>query len=336
MLRISHLPVWAVLVAGLAAANPALARSVTVDREEHKTFEVAPGHRLELRHDDGNVVIEPWDQDVLDVSVRYYAEFKGLGAGNDPDFTVEFEQDGDTVRVRGRETVNWRAGIFVNRRYENVYRIKAPAYLVLDLVGDDGDVEITGWRAAIAASLDDGDITLANVRAREVSIDAEDGDVEIDDLEGALDIRAEDGDVVVTRCVSSPLQVETEDGDITIDDCRGDFELSADDGDVAVRGASVGRISVRASDGDVDLSLVAATELDLSIDTDDGGVALALADGISAEFEIEAHDGSIRVANSEWVRLRTDHRVTGQVGAAGVEPKGRIRIETDDGNVTLR
>jgi DUF4097 and DUF4098 domain-containing protein YvlB len=319
----------------MSSTAPALAASANVDREEHKTFEVSPGDRLELRHGDGDVTIEPWDRDVIEVRVRYHAEFKGLGAGNTPDFVVDFEQSGDTVRVRGRESVNWRIGVMVNRRHEYIYEIKAPAYIRLNLEGDDGDVEIRGWRAAIECVLEDGDVTLTDVRAERVTIEAEDGDVELDGFDGALDIRADDGDVVVAHCNSSPLKIRSEDGDVFINDCRGDFDITVEDGNVDVRGASVSQLSVHASDGDVSLELAAASDLDLTVGAEDGNVSVDLAQGISAAFEIDTDDGSIKVPNDDWVRTRKDHRVTGEVGAAG-SVQGRIRIETQDGNVVLR
>ena len=65
---------------------------------------------------------------------------------------------------------------------------------------------------------------------------------------------------------------------------------------------------------------------------DDGGVSVDLAPGISAAFVIETNDGRIRVSNEGRVLSRDNHRVTGEIGDA----RGRIRIETEDGDVALR
>ncbi|MFQ5526447.1 MAG: DUF4097 family beta strand repeat-containing protein [Thermoanaerobaculia bacterium] len=318
------------LVLCVAAIEPASAK--TVDREFHESFNVSPGARLDLNHGDGDVDIEPWDRDVIDVYVRYHAELKGGGIRSEPDFEVDFEQSGDTVRVRGREIGNRGIGFFFSREHEYTYTIKAPAYVVLDTKGDDGNIDVDGWRADIAIALDDGDLWLRDVEAVAVRIEAQDGDVEIDGLKASLDIRLDDGDVDIVDCESNRLKIRAQDGNVILDRCRGDFEIAVDDGDVDITRASVSKLDVRANDGDVDLELASATDLDLYVDAEDGDVSVELGSGISAAFSVETDDGSIRVSSTDWILTKKDHRVTGEIGNG----EGRIRITTSDGNVTLR
>lgn len=320
----------AILAICLGVPDPASA--TRVDREFHETFDVARGAKLELIHGDGDVTIETWDKDVIEISVRYHAEVKGKGWSNEPDFEVDFEQSGNTVRVQGRETGHKGIGFFFSREHEYVYEIQAPDYVVLDTDGDDGDVEITGWRADIECNLDDGDLVLTDVRSEVTTISVEDGDVEIDGFTGQLDIKLDDGDIDISDCESSRLEIRAQDGDVMLDRCRGDFEIEIDDGVVHVTRATVSKLDVRAADGDVDLDLISATDLDLYVSADDGDVSVRLGSEISASFSVETDDGSIRVSSDDWVVSRKDHRVTGEIG----DGSGRIRIRTNDGDVTLR
>jgi len=326
--------IWLLLlILALTLGVTGSASAKRIDREFHETFEVSRGAKLELIHGDGDVTIEKWDKDVIEVSVRYHAEIKGKGFSTEPDFEVDFEHSGGTLRVRGRETGRkGKIGIFFNREFEYVYEIQAPDYVVLDTNGDDGDVEISGWRADIECKLDDGDLVLADVRSDTTKISAEDGDVEIDGFAGQLDITLDDGDIDISNCESSRLEIRAEDGDVVLDRCQGDFEIEVDDGLVRLTRAIVSKLDVRVADGDVDLDLTSAMDLDLYVSADDGDVSVRLGSEISAEFSVETDDGDIDVSSDDWILSKKDHRVTGKVG----DGQGQIRIRTNDGDVTLR
>ncbi|MCP4200569.1 MAG: DUF4097 domain-containing protein [bacterium] len=311
---------------------PGTARGEVLEREFHESFAIAPGARLELIHGDGDVSLRPWDRDVIDVQVRYKAEFRGLGLATEPDFEVDFERKGETILVQGREIGSMGIGFFLNRERDYVYTIQAPDWVVLDTSGDDGDVDIEGWRGNIDCVLDDGDLTLADVRAKTTRLEAEDGDIEIDGFEGALEIRVDDGDVDIRECSSDELQIRAADGDVSLVRCSGNFKLMVDDGGVVVDRADVSKLEIRSSDGDVDVALLSATDLDLEIEVEDGDVTLELGPEISATYTIETDDGSIRLSRGDAARSERADRVTGKIG----DGAGRIRITTTDGNVILR
>ncbi|MCK4410155.1 MAG: hypothetical protein KAW67_08720, partial [Candidatus Eisenbacteria sp.] len=66
----------------VAVCSVASAREI--DKDFHKTFDVSEGVVLRLDYDDGDVTITPWDQDVIDVVVRYHADVKAIGFGSHP------------------------------------------------------------------------------------------------------------------------------------------------------------------------------------------------------------------------------------------------------------
>lgn len=326
--------VLAVCLLAVAIVGVGPARAVTIDRVYHETFDVREGVRLELRHGDGDVTITPWEKDVIDVHVRYLAEVKRVGLGGDPDFTVEFDQTEDAVRVVGREPFSSGVSLVqIIEQHEYTYTISAPAYVRLELAGDDGDVEVTGWRSDIDCVLDDGDVTFQDIANTMTRIDVEDGDVWIKALAGDVVVWGDDGDVELSDCRVATARVSIEDGDVTARDCEGEFKVTVDDGDVDLTDLAAGRVEISGEDGDVTVSLADAGEMDVGVATDDGDITVLLPRGPSYEFAIKVDDGnvSVDVPNVDAFR-ETEHTVTGRVRGG----EGRVHLSTMDGDVVLR
>lgn len=131
-----------VLALSLVLAGPAAAR--VIDKHFHESFDVEPGAVLHLEHGDGDVTIEPWDRNVIDVEVTYRAEVATIGIGGDADFNVAFRQRGNTVRVIDRETgVGIVIGIHVEADEGDVVVRLAPGTSArFDLETDDGEIRL--------------------------------------------------------------------------------------------------------------------------------------------------------------------------------------------------
>ena len=318
-------------LAVMLAVHPAAAR--TIDKDYHESFDVKEGMKLLLFHGDGDVTITPWERDVVDVVVRYHAEVRSVGIGKEVAFTVEFEQTDDAVVVRGNE--GGTAGIFfflATNEYEYTYTISAPAYLELELRGDDGDVEISGWRADMDCALDDGDLSISDVEGGSVEVDLEDGDVHLVDVSGELAIRGDDGDVTLSGGEFGHALLSVEDGDIDVTDAAGTFEVTVDDGDVDFTRVATGNVDVRGNDGDVDLDVAIEPGASVNVSTDDGDVTMRLSGELSFEYLITMDDGDVDVYLDGATEMRSDdHRVSGVVGGGD----GHVRVRTSDGDVTI-
>lgn len=304
-----------------------------IDRDFHQSFEVGEGVRLDLRHGDGDVTIEPWDKDVIDVTVRYRADVARVGFGGDPDFDVEFTEGDDFVRVVGRTTPVGPSVFLIVRRYEYSYTISAPPYVKLDIEGDDGDIEISGWRAEIDCMIDDGDVALRDVDSEMTRLSFEDGDISISGLSGDLRLSGDDGDVHMVDCLTPHAKIEVFDGDVTASRCRGEFSVEAEDGDVMLDLMQSSTVRVRVEDGDVDIELGDAEFGDIDVGTEDGDVAITLQQESSFSFLITMDDGDVRVEVPDRERFEeSEHSVSGVIRGG----RGYIRIRTEDGNVLLR
>lgn len=309
------------------------ATAETIDRDYHETFDVREGVRLDLQHGDGDVTVTPWDKDVIDVKVRYFAEVKSIGFAGEPDFSVDFDQTDDVVRVVGREKIGSGVVIFQSiKEHEYTYTISAPSYVTLEFDGDDGDVSITGWRSDIDCALDDGDVELEDIANATTSVSVEDGDVLIDGLTGELRVSGDDGDVRLVGCSVSTARISVQDGDVSVRDCEGAFEIAVDDGDVSLHELVSERVEVSGEDGDIWLSLAGGDPVDIEVETDDGDITVSLAPELSYAFVITMDDGDahVDVPNIDEFS-KTEHAVSGRAGSGG----GRVHLTTADGNVVL-
>jgi DUF4097 and DUF4098 domain-containing protein YvlB len=307
-----------------------------IDKDFHQSFDVKQGDTLDLRFGDGDVKIIPWDKNVIDVSVRYRADIDtvGIRLGRKEEFDVEFRQTSNTVYVTGKEPSYATIGFHNERIYEYVYEIYSPDYIVLDLDGDDGDVNIEDWAAEIECRIDDGDIRLRNISGRKTTIRGEDGDMEIDNLTGELAIELDDGDVSLMACNMGNCRIEGEDGEVTIRQSKGSFDIFVDDGDVVMKEIEAHGLNIAAEDGDIELDLLSGGTLDADIRTDDGDINIDLERGFSVAFHASADDAdSIRLDLDDLEDYREDEETkSGSINGGN----GRLRIRTADGNVIIK
>ena len=318
------------LIIFFLSAAPGNAKEVKKDY--HETFDVQRGDQLRLQHGDGDVHITPWDKDLIDIKVVYRADVNFIGFGQRHEFSIDFRKSGDTVYVIEKEKTGWTVGFSSIDHFEYRYDIQAPAYMILDLEGDDGDVDVQNWLANIKCDIDDGDVRFSNVDAENIDIRAEDGDLKMIQLRTVLSIICDDGDIEIAESTLIDCRIDMEDGETRITSTAGDFEIKSDDGDIIFERSQAGKLDIRTEDGFIDLDLLASDNLDADIITDDGDVRFGLEKGFSADFYAWSDDGEIRfdldnISNFE----ETEHSKSGEINGG----QTRIRIHTSDGDITL-
>jgi hypothetical protein len=276
----------------------AQAAAESIDKSFHESFDVEPGAVLHLRSGDGDVVIESWDEATIDVSVEYHYERSGLHWGRDlKDFNVLFRQEGDGVFVdedKGESGTSVQLGTVKRREY--VYSIKAPAWVELDIDGEDGDIHVSDWDANVEIVCDDGDVDLVDSNG-------------------------------------SHFELQMQDGNLRLRHCAADIHVEIEDGDVDVEEVTTQNFALEASDGEIDLDLVGDGVVDWEVRVDDGDVRLAFSGEIDADVLIETDDGDIRIDTVEIENTRSrEGSYSGRLGAG----KGRLRLSTEDGDISLR
>jgi DUF4097 and DUF4098 domain-containing protein YvlB len=303
-----------------------------INKDFHESFDVKTGDVLHLTHGDGDVTILSWDKDIIDVKVHFRANVERVGIGQEYHFDVEFSQRGNSVYVTEKESSGFTIGFSSFKTYEYTYEIKAPNYIRLDLNGDDGDVNIQGWREEIECRIDDGDLFLRDIESGRVRLWGEDGTIEIEKIKAELSISMDDGDIYLAGCEMPECRLDMEDGDAHIQDSSGSFDISSDDGDVIFDHTRAEKLYIRANDGDIDLDLLKSGKIDVDIKTDDGPVRVNLEKGFSIHFYAYSDDGRINIELENIEKFEDErHAKSGEINGG----RGRIRIRTSDGNITI-
>ena len=288
----------------------------TIDVKASETFPVEKGALLRLTHGDGDVEITPWDRDEVAVDVVYHGDYTMVGVGKEPDFKIEMKQEGPVIHVNGRETGVAMVGIFLSvdiREYR--YTIRAPRYLAVESRGQDGDFSATGLTGNLRCRLDDGDVSLKEIQADRVEVEAE------------------DGDVTGERIAARTARFELDDGDLRLRGCSGAWDVRTEDGDATLRDHASGSLGVRTDDGDIRVQLAAGDRADVEIESEDGDVEVVISPEVSTAFLLSTDDGRINVDADGVRNLDHDgHRAYGEVGDA----EGSVRVEVEDGRISLR
>jgi DUF4097 and DUF4098 domain-containing protein YvlB len=316
----------------VGTVSTASAATTEVKQDFDETFPVTEGSLLRLDHGDGAVTIVPWEKDEVRVVVHYDGTVMAGGLMRRSDFDVEFRQSGKTLHVIGHEPGASGVGWVRRTIRKYVYEISAPAYMRLELIGDDGDVSISGWREDVECVADDGDVILSDVVCGRVRVTMEDGDAQLEGITADLNVSGDDGRVTLERWQGSLARIAVADGDVFIADASGDLHVSLDDGDLDIRRLTTESLTVTGEDGDIVAGLAAGGPVDINITTDDGDVDLRLAPETSAMLSVAMDDGDVSVSYPGLTGFeKSSHSITGQIGA-GV---GSIRVRTADGDVRI-
>ena len=155
-------------------------------KEYHETFAAGKGMTINLKSGDGDVTISPWDQDEVQVDIIYHADHRG--GDDDRTFEVEFDKNSRAIYIIAKERTGSRYGITSRHVFQYTYDIKAPAYMKLDLDGDDGNINVSGWKSDIECTLDDGDLDMKDIECEETNLRVADGNLTIDKIKSDISI----------------------------------------------------------------------------------------------------------------------------------------------------
>ena len=303
MTRFSHVSFWVVVLA-LALASPALTFGQEVQHEDDyyyatatTTLDARAGGTLNLRTTRGDVVVEAWDNDQVEIRERLRV--------NDADYdrsTVEdligriqagafYATSGSTVRIeelpmRGRPAV------------ERDLQIRVPRSFSLDLQNQAGDLTMRGVRGAAEARTSGGDLEAADIEG-DVDLRTSGGDLEVRGVTGAVDARTSGGDMTVGD-VGGRTLLRTSGGSIRAERIRGPLDAQTSGGDVEVREATQSVVA-RTSGGDIELNEIGgALEAQTSGGDIDGQSLRGTVDvrTSAGDIELRAVQGGIRAETS--------------------------------------
>jgi len=254
------------------------------------TVAVSAGGKLELRNYEGPVTVRVWSRQ----AVRVQAE-------HDDEARVTVDVSGGMVRVTGHGRHGPEA---------ITYELTVPADMALEISSQEGEVRVTGSRAAVEIQSIDGAITVEGGR----------GSVRLNSVEGNL----------LVRGASGRLSLTTVDGDIAASNLEGDIEATAVDGDILLEGVRAANVDASTVNGDIAMVGELKAEGRYRLSSHDGDVTLTTP-SVDATVSVSTFEGD----------FTSDYPVT--VNSAGRKMtftlgKGsaRVELESFDGEVALR
>lgn len=254
------------------------------------TVTVGANGKLVLRNHEGPVTVTVWNRQAVRVRAQH-----------DDESRVSVEVSGGMVRISGRS------------RYGPepiAYELTVPADMALEIFAQEGEVRVTGSKAAIEIQSIEGAIIVEGGR----------GSVRVNSVEGALQVRG----------ASGRLSLATVDGDISGSNLEGDLEVTAVDGDVLLQGIRAANVEASTVDGDIDMSGEIRGDGRYRLSSHDGDVRLT-APSLDATVSISTFEGEF---TSDFpVTVNTAGRkMTFTLGKGSA----RIELESFDGEVALR
>ncbi|OGT99042.1 MAG: hypothetical protein A2085_01085 [Gemmatimonadetes bacterium GWC2_71_10] len=233
-------------------------------------------------------------------------------------------------RGRGREiTIGGRTGLRAWADLE--ITVPANTRLVVHLAagevraeGVEGSIVIDTWSAAAVARNIGGDWRF----------NAGSGDVEVTGARGTLRIETGSGRGIVSGMRGDVLDIDNGSGNVEVSDtqverCR--FDTGS--GDVRATGLTARRCVADTGSGSVQLDYTGGTIDDLLIDTGSGSASVTLPPNPDVRIAVDVGSGGINVHRAGGM---LEHRSRNELTMRFGEGRGRVRIDTGSGSVSIR
>lgn len=275
--EIATLLVFATLIV-IALCFPAVAGAATTGIE--KSFEVAPGGRLEVQADGASISITTHPGNGARVKVTRGADSEEAIRR---DYRVDFKQEGDLLRV---EVVKLHPTRLFDFSFKSLgIDVELPKRFDATVGTSGGSVSVADLDGKVDAKTSGGSIALASIGGP-VRANTSGGSIKLHSSKGDADVHTSGGSIVIGD-VDGAVRAHTSGGSITIDRSNGAVTAHTSGGSIEVHEVR-GAIDAETSGGSVTASLSEAPRADSSLRTAGGGVTVTLADGIGVNLDARA------------------------------------------------
>ncbi len=205
-----------------------------------------------------------------------------------------------------------RASLRKGRDRNHVYYVSVPAWLPVEIRGDELDVRAEGLGTRLEVTTRDGDISVRN----------HSGDVVARTLDGVIDVRRSTGS----------FELRSLDDDIRVFDIEGDLFIEANDGNIEMIGIDAGVVDAGTMDGDIDFSGVIQTGGEYQLTTHDGDISFEVQPGVGAEFSVATYSGEFETELPVVLqRLEGGSELNFEMGGGGAQ----VSLRAFDGAIRL-
>lgn len=277
-----------------------------------KTFSVSDGENLEISVDPGNIQIETWNKEQVQIEViskkKYeIEELVSEKKGNSIKFFLELEE-------------SWNNTITV--------KVKSPSNFNFDLKSTGGNISINDdISGTLEVETDGGNVSFESVLGK-VLVSTNGGNISGENVDGDVKLHTNGGNISLENVKKGKSEVDTYGGNISVGNVDSDLSAKTHGGNISV-GDVGGNASVFTYGGHISMEKVSGSA---NLETYGGHLNL---DGASGDVVAKTMGGHINLEN---ITGSIEASTMGGHVSAELDPKGNSSstLETSGGNMELR
>ena len=245
--------------------------SITAAQDQKKSFTVKSGDMLEVSTRMGNITIDTWDKNEVNVVVKNVIDSEIA--------LLTMVQNGNKVEVifEGEDS------------YHIEFDISIPSKFDLELSTGGGNITLKNdLDGKIDASTAGGNISMKNIKG-EADISTAGGNIKVGDINSDADISTSGGDMKIGN-INGMADISTAGGNIKIGYIKGGADVSSAGGNISVDNIG-GNADISTGGGNVKVGSVSGSA---ELNTGGGNISL---DAATGEVEVHTGAGNISLEN---------------------------------------
>jgi hypothetical protein len=274
------------------------------ERHLEKTFTVNEGDNLDVESDGGDITVESWDKDEVDVKVDISGSERRV-----EQFDVDFSQQGNLVSVTGKSDENnfFRWG---GQNLTVKFQIMVPK------------------KFNLRGSTSGGNIAISDVQGQ-VRFETSGGDVQAQSIVGTTDLSTSGGDVHLTD-ITGKVKTETSGGDIECENITGDLNAGTSGGNLKLTSIQ-GNIRGETSGGTITARLKGENK-GMELHSSGGTIYIYVDESIKADIDASSSGGKVTCDMPITIQGDIDEsELHGKINGGGPV----IHAETSGGDVKI-
>lgn len=274
-------------------------------KEFNRSFPANPETTLTISNSFGNVQMEKWDGNEIQIKVVITVEGKSESAAKEAldRMTVEFREEGNRVMARTENKCDCGNKI---KEFSIDYSIKVPSGIAVSLKNSFGDLFVQGHNGPVEIDVEHGDFKIRNLTHEDNHIRLSFGDGEAKDVNG-MDIRIQHSDFDAENVESLRAQIQFSDchfANVTL--LSKELFVQHSDVDIDVSGAEWEKLIMDIDFSDVNIAISASAQMRLEVDASfsdvDGPAAIKVQekeDGFnSSMYRVSIHGDSAPISKA--------------------------------------
>ena len=268
--------------------------------EIERSLDVSPDANIEVTNTAGEIEIEGWSRNEVEVTGELGRHVKEL----------IFERDGDEVTIKVKAPRN-------SSRISSDLYIKAPKGSSLNVHGVSTDIVVADIEGELSLATVSGDID-AEIFASDVDVSTVSGDIELqgDDKDNRIDAHSVSGDVDLLSVA-------------------GEIEAGSVSGDVAILDSAFDRAMLNTTNGDLVFHATLREDGRLEMETINGEVDVELKGKVDAKFDISTFNGRIRNCFGPEPERASRYTPGYELTFTEGDGNGRVNINTLNGSLRI-